>query len=90
MTPTNMTQLLDFYAKTFADNACVAVEGGDAGNHAYWMCGRTKQFIDEHRLDKSLRWVGFIQGVLYCQGIFSIEQLKDHTRKAKQCEPTPA
>jgi hypothetical protein len=30
--------------------------------------------------DKAMRWLGFVQGALYVKGIFTLEQLKEHSR----------
>ena len=34
----------------------------------------------KERWEKANRWIGFIQGVLWAHGIFSIDQMKDHNR----------
>jgi len=44
---------------------------------AIWMCGEIRKFINEGRLDKANRWLGFIQGVLYCENFYSILELKE-------------
>src|SRR4030095_7725392 len=30
--------------------------------------------------EKFMRWLGFMQGVLYAEGIFTIDQMKEHNR----------
>ena len=30
--------------------------------------------------DKANRWLGFVQGVLFCKGIFTIDQMREHNR----------
>ena len=37
-------------------------------------------FYDFDRREKAMRWLGFIQGVLYCNGIYTIPELKQHSR----------
>lgn len=32
------------------------------------------------RREKRMRWLGFVQGVLYAIGDFSVDELKDHSR----------
>jgi len=32
------------------------------------------------RLEKMFRWLGFIQGVLWCEGMYTIDQMKEHNR----------
>ena len=46
-------------------------------------CGyQPERFIDKVRLrEKFMRWLGFLQGALYAEGIYTIEQMKDHNRE---------
>jgi hypothetical protein len=37
-------------------------------------------FIEEGKIDKAMRWLGFIQGVLCQSGIYTIEELKSHNK----------
>lgn len=46
--------------------------------HLLFMCQEAKIFIEEGREDKAMRWLGFIQGVLWSGRYFSIEDLKQH------------
>jgi energy-converting hydrogenase Eha subunit C len=32
-------------------------------------------------LDKSNRWIGFVQGILFCQGLIEIEEERDFSRE---------
>jgi hypothetical protein len=52
----------------------------DVLNEAYWMCERAQDFIREGRWSKALRWIGFIQGLLWFGGLFSIVEIKSHDR----------
>jgi hypothetical protein len=47
----------------------------DCLNHAYWMCGRIKRFVEANRKAKALRWIGTVQGFLIMGGVFSIEEI---------------
>ena len=54
------------------------IRGGakyDCLNHAYWMCGRIKRFVEANRRAKALRWIGTVQGFLIMAGVFSIEEI---------------
>ena len=42
-------------------------------DHALVMCDFN--FDD---IEKSMRWLGFIQGVLYTRSIYTIDELKEH------------
>lgn len=41
------------------------------------------RFPDDGSEKKAMRWLGFMQGALYMKGIFSLEDLKDHSRTKK-------
>ncbi|MBE0477000.1 MAG: hypothetical protein IBX62_07890 [Coriobacteriia bacterium] len=89
-------RMLDSYSKTLSDlgykpEPYPDLEGKVGGNifaagkfealnHAYWMCGETKNFLRQGREAKALRWLGFIQGLLFLGGVFSIAELKGHNR----------
>lgn len=44
--------------------------------HILWMCGQTKKFVEEDRMEKAMRWLGFIQASLWMASFFSINNLK--------------
>jgi hypothetical protein len=49
--------------------------------HLRWMCRQCIDvFIPAGEIEKSMRWLGFIRGVLFERGDFTIEQLRDHSR----------
>lgn len=50
--------------------------------HVHWMCQQAKGFVAEGRIDKAMRWLGFIQGYLATTHVFdfSLENLKQHSR----------
>lgn len=52
----------------------------DCLNHAYWMCGRIKNFVATNRIPKALRWLGTVQGMLIMGGVFSIDEIMAHDR----------
>lgn len=45
-------------------------------NHVLWMCGETRKLAEEDRIEKAMRWLGFIQGVLWAMNYSSINSLK--------------
>lgn len=59
----------------------------DALNEAYWMCGEVRKLVRQGRWSKALRWIGFIQGVLWMSGIYSITELKVHNRVFPSTNP---
>lgn len=46
--------------------------------HCHGMLDKMEQFVDEDRMDKVFRWLGFLQGVLWIQGIYTLDDLKKH------------
>lgn len=57
--------------------------GGDWGSDARYcttMVPRALEFIEEGEIDKAHRWLGFIQGVMWVEKIYTLEELKEHSR----------
>lgn len=48
--------------------------------HCHFMIEAMRDFVAEERLDKAFRWLGFVQGFLWSQGAYTIEDLADHNR----------
>lgn len=48
--------------------------------HLRYMITEMRGFIVQGRTEKAMRWLGFLQGVLWALGVFSIDELKDHSR----------
>lgn len=44
------------------------------------LSGLDTRFPDDGSEKKAMRWLGFMQGALYTKGIFSLEELKEHSR----------
>jgi hypothetical protein len=36
---------------------------------------------------KAMRWLGFMQGIMYARGFFTLEELKDHSRGGTVISP---
>lgn len=47
--------------------------------HVRWMTNEVQQWTRE-REGKAMRWLGFVQGVLVANGIFSLDDVKKHSR----------
>jgi hypothetical protein len=48
--------------------------------HFRFMCIEAQKFIDEDRVEKAMRWLGFLQGALWALGFYSLDELKNHSR----------
>lgn len=55
---------------------------GELREHARWMCDEIIVLSSEYdsHVEKIMRWLGFVQGVLWSTGFYSIEQMKDDNR----------
>jgi len=49
-------------------------------DHCCWMATEIPGFVKEDRLEKAQRWLCFIQGVLFCNNFFSINDFKNHNK----------
>lgn len=52
----------------------------EAHAHAKWMLDKIEEFVTEDELDKANRWLGFVQGIFYSFGTYTINQMRDHNR----------
>ena len=52
--------------------------------HLHWMTYQMEDMLfEEDDMEKVMRWLGFLQGVLWNRGVYTIEQLKEHNRTKK-------
>jgi len=49
--------------------------------HIMYMLWMIPQFIKEGRKEKANRWLGFVQGVLWANDVYEIEDMKEHNRQ---------
>lgn len=56
--------------------------------HCHRMLNKIEVFIQENRMDKVFRWLGFLQGVLWSRRIYTLTELINHNRKDEEGEPT--
>jgi len=60
----------------WSESGDMTVEWG-ALKHALWMCGEIKNIlIRDGQTEKVMRWLGFVQGVLWVFRFRTIEQMK--------------
>jgi len=48
--------------------------------HAMWMCTAIEEQVKNGKCSKAERWLCFIQGVLWMNGICSIDEMRDDNR----------
>lgn len=49
--------------------------------HCHAMLEKMEKFLTEGRVDKVYRWLGFLQGYLWSQGIYTLDELTNHNKK---------
>lgn len=49
--------------------------------HCMGMLDKMEVFLHEGRIDKTYRWLGFIQGVFWSLGIYSLTEMMNHNKK---------
>ena len=68
-----------------ADTAIKQPSAEVALSHARFMCDEIDKMLEESiHLDKPFRWLGFLQGVLWTYGIYSIDDLRGHIIEARK------
>ena len=82
MTTDRMLEILDQYDRNLYVQAAPVSEaaGGTRLQHVRWMCQQVPAFIDAGKLEKAHRWLGFIQGALWHDGFYTIEEMKEHNK----------
>lgn len=48
--------------------------------HCHNMLVTMEELVDAGRIDKAFRWLGFVQGVLWTLRIYTLDELKNHSR----------
>lgn len=65
--------------RALLDPRWIAWRGGPQGPHLVFMCEEGASYA-EHRREKAMRWLGFVQGALWALGKAPIEDLKNMNR----------
>lgn len=53
-------------------------------HHLMYMIEQIENFLEGKRKEKANRWLGFVQGVLWSNRIYSIKELKDHNKPRRE------
>lgn len=48
--------------------------------YALFMVEGIRKFVEAGDIDKANRWLGFLQGVFWAEGLFSINEMRDQNR----------
>lgn len=55
-------------------------------SHLRDMLVKIHTFTDEDNMDKANRWLGFVQGVFWIKGIYTIDEMRDHNKHIDECQ----
>lgn len=89
MNAEKVTQVIALYRKEFerlgigkADHPHdEPLESPERGlEHGHAMLDKMEGFIREGRMEKAFRWLGFLQGFLWSQKIYTLSELLNHNR----------
>jgi hypothetical protein len=48
--------------------------------HTAWMCQKIVDYVGGDFREKASRWLGFVQCMLWDQGIYSVDELRQHNK----------
>ena len=87
MTPSEIITIVNQYDQRLAIDTPEATQtaqisrddGGTTRSHVRWMCQRVPAFVAD-KPEKANRWLGFIQGYLWVNQDFTIEEMRHHNK----------
>jgi len=68
-------------AKNFYPRALSLASHKQGLEHCHAMLDKIEEFIAAGRMEKVFRWLGFIQGFLWSQRIYTVGDLATHNRR---------
>jgi hypothetical protein len=74
-----LIEIADFYHKKF-EVFYEELYIPEIYKHLLYMLWMIPQFIKEGRKEKANRWLGFVQGVLWANDVYEIEDVKEHNK----------
>ena len=89
MTPDKIREVIETYRACLLDLGAKEINyshekivhsSSNIFGHCLGMLDRMLEFIEEGRIDKTFRWLGFIQGCIWAEGIYTLEDLRGHNR----------
>jgi hypothetical protein len=80
--------LKEFIARSHVYERIVLTKSGREGwidrmvarQHLLHVCATIPKLLEENRVEKAMRWVGFLQGAMWALGEFTVAQLADMNR----------
>jgi hypothetical protein len=51
--------------------------------HVSWMCGEILTALTAGDRERAMRWLGFAQGVLWAQGVYAVNEMREQNRAVR-------
>ncbi len=51
------------------------LEPEQVASHLLYCCEKIEEFLKAERVDKVMRWLGFIQGAAWCMDMYTIQEM---------------
>jgi len=51
--------------------------------HVAWMCTEILRALSGGEREKAMRWLGFAQGVLWAQGVYAVNEMREQNRAVR-------
>jgi len=51
--------------------------------HVAWMCSEILVALAAGEREKAMRWLGFTQGVLWAQGVYAVNEMREQNRAVR-------
>jgi hypothetical protein len=51
--------------------------------HVAWMCGEIQRSLAAGEREQAMRWLGFTQGVLWAQGVYAVNEMREQNRAVR-------
>ena len=97
MKPEKILEVLDIYREIFKTNHIkkddyshdeLLIDKDLGLSHCHGMLDKIVVFVHQGRIEKAFRWLGFIQGVLWASGIYTLSDLMNHNRPDRSIKDT--
>ena len=95
MTSEKVLEVIETYRKLFVERNIGKIEyphdkllDGEVHGleHSHGMLDKMAKFVREGRMEKTFRWLGFVQGVLWATRVYPLTDLKNHNRPPERKE----
>ena len=84
MTPDEVSGLAGYYELSIMMSCGLGLEPKRENTpteaHLLFMCIEIPKLVKAGKIEKAMRWLGFLQGVLCEKDFYTLDQLKDHNR----------